>query len=53
MMMRQPRMLKNAAVTVRLDRTIQYAGAFAFVSGRGGYWMPAFAGMTGETRGTT
>jgi len=37
-----------AAVIVRLDRTIQYAAAGVLISGAGGYWMPAFAGMTGN-----
>jgi hypothetical protein len=33
-------------VIVRLDRTIQYAALGSFISNAGGYWMPAFAGMT-------
>src|SRR5271166_3380 len=36
------------AVIVRLDRTIQSAAAGVLISGSGGYWMPAFAGMTGN-----
>jgi len=38
----------NAAVIVRLDRTIQYAATGVPFSGAGNYWMPAFAGMTTE-----
>jgi hypothetical protein len=46
MMLRAP--ANNTAVIVRLDRTIQYAAADVSISGAGGYWMPAFAGMTDE-----
>jgi len=36
------------AVIARLDRVIQYAAADVCISTAGGYWMPAFAGMTGK-----
>ena len=36
------------AVIARLDRAIQYAAADVCISTAGGYWIPAFAGMTGK-----
>jgi hypothetical protein len=38
-------------VIARLDRAIQYAAADVFLTDVGGYWMPAFAGMTNEYGG--
>jgi hypothetical protein len=46
--MRARAFAKNSVVIVRLDRTIQYAAAGAFITGVCDYWMPAFAGMTNE-----
>jgi hypothetical protein len=41
------------SVIARLDRAIQYAAAVVFLTAAGGYWMPAFAGMTMKMRGQT
>jgi hypothetical protein len=46
--MRRKRRAINRAVIARLDRAIQYAAADMFVAMAGGYWMPAFAGMTAK-----
>ncbi len=35
-------------VIARPDRAIQDAAAVMFATTAGDYWMPAFAGMTGE-----
>jgi hypothetical protein len=42
-------LLRNKhSVIARLDWEIQCSAAVVFLTTAGGYWMPAFAGMTRE-----
>ena len=47
------RTLTHSAVIARLDRATQYAAAYRFDRRLPAYWIPAFAGMTSDARGTS
>ncbi len=47
--MKATQLTTPTAVIARLDRAIQYAAAVVSLTTAGVCWMPACAGMTGDT----